>query len=69
MNTGVVKFFDTKKGYGFITPDGGGEDLFVHFKEINMEGFKVLQEGQRVSFVAVKGPKGQQATNVQVVDA
>lgn len=65
--TGIVKFFDNKKGYGFITPDDGGEDLFVHFKEIVMDGFKKLQEGQRVSFVPAKGPKGMQATKVSPV--
>jgi CspA family cold shock protein len=68
MHTGTVKFFDNKKGYGFITPDGGGEDLFVHFSEIKMEGFKVLKEGQRVSYVPAKGPKGEQATQVQALD-
>jgi cold shock protein len=68
MNTGIVKHFNAKKGFGFISPDDGGEDVFVHFKELQMDGFKVLREGQRVSYVAVKGPKGQQATNVQVID-
>lgn len=65
--TGIVKFFDNKKGYGFITPDDGGEDLFVHFKEIVMDGFKKLAEGQRVSFVPAKGPKGMQATKVSPI--
>jgi CspA family cold shock protein len=68
MDTGRVKYFNTKKGFGFITPDAGGEELFVHFREINMDGFKVLQEGQRVSYVATKSPKGAQATQVQVID-
>lgn len=68
MMTGTVKFFDEKKGFGFITPDGGGQDLFVHFSEIKMEGYKVLKDGQRVSFTPTKGPKGEQATNVQAVD-
>lgn len=67
MHTGTVKFFNAKKGYGFIIPDGGGDSLFVHFSEIQQEGFKVLEEGQLVSYVPTKGPKGMQATNVQVV--
>lgn len=69
MHTGTVKFFDPKKGYGFIAPDGGGKDLFVHYSEIQSQGFKVLNEGQRVSFVIAKGPKGDQATNVQSIDS
>jgi len=68
MQTGTVKFFDAKKGYGFITPDGGGDGVFVHFSEIKQEGFKVLEEGQRVSYVPTKGAKGMQATNVQVIE-
>jgi CspA family cold shock protein len=68
MQTGIVKFFNAKKGFGFVTPDGGGEDLFIHFSEIKMDGFKVLQEGQRVSYVPTQGAKGMQATNVQAVD-
>lgn len=67
MHTGIVKFFDAKKGYGFIIPDGGGDSLFVHFSEIQQEGFKVLEEGQRVSYVPAKGPKGMQATNVEII--
>ena len=68
METGIVKFFDPKKGYGFITPDSGGDDLFVHFSEVQMEGYKVLKDGQRVSFVRAKGNKGEQATKVQAVE-
>jgi CspA family cold shock protein len=68
MQTGIVKFFNNTKGFGFITPDGGGEDLFVHFSEVQGEGYKSLREGQRVSFVAAKGQKGMQATKVQVVE-
>ncbi len=69
MDIGTVKFFDAKKGYGFITPENGGDSLFVHFSEIKQEGFKVLEDGQRVSYVPEKGAKGMQATNVQVIDS
>ncbi|MBI5937198.1 MAG: cold-shock protein [Betaproteobacteria bacterium] len=65
MATGIVKWFNDTKGYGFITPDGGGEDLFAHFSAINMSGFKTLKEGQRVSFEIADGPKGKQAANIQ----
>ena len=67
MATGVVKWFNETKGFGFITPDGGGEDLFAHFSAINMPGFKTLKDGQRVSFDVVPGKKGQQAANIQAV--
>ena len=63
--TGTVKWFNDSKGFGFITPDGGGDDLFAHFSEIRSEGFKSLQENQKVSFEAKKGPKGMQASNIQ----
>ena len=62
--TGTVKFFNASKGYGFITPDDGGKDLFLHFKEIQGEGFRTVNEGQRVSFEPAQGAKGPQATNV-----
>jgi cold shock protein len=67
MATGVVKWFNESKGFGFITPDGGGEDLFAHFSAINMPGFKTLKDGQKVSFDVVPGKKGQQAANIQAV--
>ncbi|WNW10628.1 cold-shock protein [Pseudomonas sp. DTU_2021_1001937_2_SI_NGA_ILE_001] len=65
--TGTVKWFNDEKGYGFITPQGGGDDLFVHFKAIKAEGFKSLKEGQTVSFVAARGQKGMQAEEVTPV--
>jgi cold shock protein len=64
MATGTVKWFNDAKGFGFITPDGGGEDLFAHFSAINSKGFKTLQENQKVSFEVAQGPKGLQATNI-----
>ena len=64
MATGTVKWFDDAKGYGFITPDDGGKDLFVHFSGIAGDGFKRLQEGAKVEFVPEQGQKGPQATNV-----
>lgn len=63
---GTVKWFNDEKGYGFITPADGGADLFVHFRAIQIDGFKSLKEGQQVSFVAVQGQKGLQADQVQV---
>ena len=57
--------FNDAKVFGFITPDGGGEDLFAHFSAINMQGFKTLKEGQKVSFEVTQGPKGKQASNIQ----
>jgi cold shock protein len=65
MATGTVKWFNDSKGYGFITPDDGGEDLFAHFSAIQMNGFKTLKEGQKVQFEVTQGPKGKQASNIQ----
>ncbi|MDY6010774.1 MAG: cold-shock protein [Duodenibacillus sp.] len=65
MAQGVVKWFNDAKGFGFITPDEGGEDLFAHFSSIEIEGFKTLREGQRVSFEVVQGPKGKQAAHIK----
>lgn len=68
MPTGTVKWFNDAKGFGFIKPDDGGEDLFAHFSAINMGGFKSLKEGQKVSFEIVDGQKGKQAGNIQTVE-
>jgi CspA family cold shock protein len=65
MSTGTVKWFSDEKGFGFITPDGGGKDLFVHFSAIQGSGFRTLKENQKVSFDVTTGPKGQQATNIR----
>ena len=65
MASGIVKWFNDAKGFGFIKPDEGEEELFAHFSAIQMSGFTTLKEGQRVSFEVVQGPKGKQATNIQ----
>ena len=64
MSTGTVKWFNADKGYGFITPDDGGDDLFVHHSEIRTEGYATLDEGQKVEFTVGEGRKGPCATNV-----
>ncbi len=66
MVTGTVKWFNDAKGFGFITPDNGGADVFAHFSQIQAEGFKSLQEGQQVIFEIQPSDKGSQATNIQI---
>lgn len=68
MAQGVVKWFNDAKGFGFITPDEGGEDLFAHFSAIEMKGFKTLKEGQKVTFEVVEGPKGKQAAHIKPLE-
>ena len=65
MSTGQVKWFNNAKGFGFILPDDGGDDLFAHYSSIGMEGYKTLKAGQLVSFDTVQGPKGLHAANIQ----
>lgn len=67
MARGTVKWFDGEKGFGFITPEDGGKDLFVHFSNISGSGFRSLDEGQAVEFQVGEGRKGPEATDVQVV--
>lgn len=66
--TGIVKWFNAQKGYGFIQPDGSGPDVFVHYSAVAMNGYKVLEEGQRVEFSITQGPKGPQASEVVRLD-
>jgi CspA family cold shock protein len=68
MATGTVKWFNESKGFGFITPEDGGKDLFAHFSAIQEQGFKTLKEGQRVSFDVTAGAKGPQASNIRSVN-
>ncbi|CAA3708111.1 Cold shock protein CspB [Candidatus Portiera aleyrodidarum] len=68
MATGTVKWFNDTKGYGFISPDDGGGDLFAHFSEIQADGFKSLQDGQKVSFEVTQGKKGLQAASIKILD-
>lgn len=69
MPAGTVKWFNDAKGFGFIEPDGGGPDVFAHFSAVQMEGFRTLKQGGRVSYELVQGPKGNLAQNIQPVDA
>ncbi|AEP36852.1 cold-shock protein [Taylorella asinigenitalis] len=64
---GTVKWFNDTKGFGFVTPEGSNEDLFIHFSSIQMDGFKTLKENQKISFEITEGPKGKQAINIQPV--
>jgi CspA family cold shock protein len=68
MAIGTVKWFNSSKGFGFIAPDGGGEDVFAHFSAIQAQGFKTLAESQKVSFDITSGPKGKQAANIRSLD-
>jgi CspA family cold shock protein len=67
MATGKVKWFNDAKGFGFITPDEGGEDLFAHHSAVQMDGFRSLKESQRVEFEVRTGPKGLQAANIKAL--
>ena len=67
MTTGVVKWFNADKGFGFITPEDGSKDVFAHFSAINSGGFRSLEENQRVEFETQDGPKGPQAANITVL--
>ena len=67
MATGTVKWFSASKGFGFIAPEDGGADLFIHFSNISGGGYRNLEEGQKVEFEAQQGKKGMEATNVQVI--
>ncbi len=67
MATGIVKWFNNAKGYGFVTPDDGDQDVFVHFSAIEMDGYKTVKEGQKVQFEVNEGPKGLHAANVLMI--
>jgi len=67
MATGTVKWFNSSKGYGFISPNSGGDDIFAHFSAIEMEGYKTLREGQNVEFEIQEGPKGLQAAHIRAL--
>ncbi|CAM03143.1 putative cold-shock DNA-binding protein [Saccharopolyspora erythraea NRRL 2338] len=67
MATGTVKWFNAEKGFGFITPDGGGADVFAHYSAIDATGFRTLDENQRVEFEIAQGPKGPQAAQIRTI--
>jgi len=69
MPLGTVKWFNDAKGFGFIEPEGGGEDVFAHFSAIQMDGFRTLKQGGKVTYDLVQGPKGQLAQNICPVEA
>lgn len=69
MATGTVKWFNAGKGYGFITPADGGDDVFAHFSAIEMDGYKTLKEGQQVEYEVQEGPKGPQASRIRALAA
>ncbi len=69
MLSGTVKWFNDAKGFGFIEPDGGGADVFAHFSAVQMDGFRTLKQGGRVSYELVQGPKGDMAQNIRALDA
>jgi CspA family cold shock protein len=69
MAVGTVKWFNDAKGFGFIAPEGGGSDVFAHFSAVQMEGFRTLKQGSRVSYEVVQGPKGDLAQNIMPIAA
>ena len=68
MAIGVVKWFNNAKGFGFVSPEEGGEDIFAHFSAIEMDGYKSLKQGQKVKFEVVNGPKGLYASNIRAAE-
>lgn len=69
MHTGVVKWFNNSKGYGFVVADDSGKDIFAHYSAIDMGGYRTLKAGQCVAFEATEGPKGLHAVNIKILDA